>query len=82
MTVIYKDVEVEVDLDDFDTDELVRELKSRKQVGFNLFDMGFSHNYNTNVKSLVEKIYQNRREGRDYQALLDELLYDLLGKIV
>jgi len=82
MTVIYKDVEVEVDLDDFDTDELVRELKSRKQVEFNLYDMGFSHNYNTNVKSLVEKIYQNRREGRDYQALLDELLYDLLGKIV
>jgi len=60
-----KYIEVEVDLSEFDTEDLVEELGNR----------GYGD-------SLLEKIWRNRREGKDYQAELDEYLYQVLGKIV
>ena len=69
---VYTEVEVEVDLSDFDTDDLVEELELR---GSGTVDIG-------NGKELLEKIYLLRREGRDYQRELDELIYAGLGRIV
>ena len=67
---VSKEVEVDVDLGDFDTDELIDELENR------------GHMADTNSKEIVESIYQKRRNGVDYQSELDQLIYVVLGKIV
>ena len=64
------EVEVDVDLRDFETDDLIDELENR------------GHMATTDSKELVESIYQKRRNGQDYQAELDALIYTVLGKIV
>lgn len=72
----YVTAEVEVDLAEFDTDDLVEELESR------------GYDYNTQgvdadeMRLVLESIWQRRREGKDYQAQLDQLIYGVLGKIV
>jgi hypothetical protein len=69
---IYTEVEVDVDLSEFDTDDLVEELESR---GSGVTDYG-------NGKEILESIYQKRRLGLDYQSELDQLIWAGLGKIV
>jgi hypothetical protein len=73
MPLIYKEVEVDVDLDDFDDDELVEELERRGK-GFEIASRSGTE--------IVESIYLKRRTGKDYQSDLDELIYVALGKIV
>jgi len=69
---IYTEVEVEVDLDQFDTDDLIEELKSRgAEAG------GFGDG-----KELLEAIYSKRRLGQDYQTELDQLIWSGLGRII
>jgi hypothetical protein len=71
---IYTEVEVDVDLSDFDTDDLIEELESRGR-GFEVAGQA--------PTELVRKIYEKRRLGNnDYQRELDELIYVALGKIV
>lgn len=73
---IYTEVEVDVDLSDFDTDDLVEELKSR------------GHDYEVegvngdDMRRLLEEIWYKRRLDRDYQSELNQLIYGVLGKIV
>jgi polyhydroxyalkanoate synthesis regulator phasin len=67
---IYTEVEVDVDLTYFETDDLIDELENR------------GHMADTDSKELVETIYQKRRNGVDYQSELDQLIYVVLGKIV
>jgi hypothetical protein len=69
---IYTEVEVDVDLSDFDTDDLVEELESR---GSGVMDYG-------DGKEVLESIYQKRRLGQDYQSELDQLIWLGLGKFV
>jgi hypothetical protein len=69
---IYTEVEVDVDLSDFDTDDLIEELESR---GAGATDYG-------DGKEVLESIYQKRRLGQDYQTELEALIYLGLGKIV
>jgi polyhydroxyalkanoate synthesis regulator phasin len=64
------EVEVDVDLVNFETDDLIDELENR------------GHMADTNSKEIVESIYQKRRNGVDYQSELDQLIYAVLGKIV
>lgn len=73
MPLVYKEVEVDVDLDDFDDEELIEELERRGK--------GFEIASRSGIE-IVESIYQKRRMGKDYQAELDELIYIALGKIV
>ena len=71
---IYTEVEVDVDLSDFDTEDLLDELESR---GALPVDSGYD------AKDLLEAIWLKRRMGRtDYQTELDQLIYAGLGKIV
>lgn len=76
MPYIYREVEVEVDLEDFDTDELIEELERR------------GVEYNTNgvdgdeMRGVLEQIWQRRRQGQDYQHELDQLIWGVLGRMV
>jgi hypothetical protein len=69
---IYTSVEVDVDLSEFDTEDLVDELESRG-AGTSEFGDG---------KEILQIIYEKRRLGQDYQQELDQLIYLGLGKIV
>jgi hypothetical protein len=71
MPTVYTEVEVDVDLDDFDDEDLIEEMERR--------------NLNTESamegRELVEAIHQLRRTGRDYQRELDQLIYSVTGRI-
>ena len=69
---IYTEVEVDVDLADFETDDLLDELASRSSLPMEEDFHG---------KEILEVIYQKRRLGKDYQAELDSLICSVLGKI-
>ena len=69
MPYITTEVEVDVDLVDIDTDDLIEELENRGYAPDN------------GVKEIVESIYQNRRQGKDFSRELDQLIYTVLGKI-
>ena len=66
---ICTEVEVDVDLADFETEDLIDELENR------------GHMADTASKEIVEAIYQNRRQGKDFSYELDQLIYTVLGKI-
>ena len=72
MPLVYKEVEIDMDLSDFDTDDLIEELESR---GSGTPDYG-------DGKEVLESIYQKRRLGQDYQQELDKLIWLGLGKII
>lgn len=70
---VYKEVEVDIELADFDTDDLLEELEMRGK-GLDIAD--------TTGTELVHTIYMKRRLGKDYQRELDKLIYIVTGRIV
>jgi len=74
MPTVYTEVEVDVDLVDFDTEDLLEELESRGSLPVER---------DINAKELIEKIWIKRPLGNhNYQDELDKLIYAVLGKIV
>jgi len=73
MPTIYTEVEVDVDLSDFDTDDLVEELENRGSLPVES---------NGDAAEIVEAIWLKRRLGKDYHTDIDMLIYRVLGKIV
>ena len=70
-------VDVEVDMSEFDTDDLIEELKNR---GLDYNTTGVDAD---EMRVLLESIWQKRRLGNnDYQQELDRLIYGVLGKII
>ncbi len=69
---MYKEVEVDVDLSDFETDDLIEELESR---GSGTLGYG-------DGKEILEAIHEKRRLGKDYQQELDQLIWLGLGKFI
>jgi hypothetical protein len=69
---MYKEVEVDVDLSDFETDDLIEELESR---GAGATDYG-------DGKEILQAIYEKRRMNKDYQQELDQLIWLGTGRIV
>ena len=69
---VYTEVEVDVDLGDFDTDDLLEELESRGEL---------PPESDVNAKELVEKMYYLHRQGQDCTPMLDQLFYSVLGRI-
>jgi hypothetical protein len=69
---IYTEVEVDVDLSEFETDDLIEELESRG-AGTGEFGDG---------KDILMSIYEKRRLGKDYQVELEQLIWLGLGKVV
>lgn len=71
MVTKFVEVEVEVDLADFETDELIEELESRDE----MIDMKY------NIDSIVESIYNLKRHNRSYDKEVSDLIYNVLGRI-
>ena len=71
MPTVYTEVEVDVDLVDFDTEDLLEELESRGALP-----------PEGNAKELVEQIYCLRRQGQPYEHLMDGLMYAVMGRVV
>ena len=67
--MVYKTIttEVDVDLDDFDDDELLDEIERR--------------NLSVNCR-LLEDIYYKRVMNKDFTAEIDRYLYETIGRIV
>jgi hypothetical protein len=72
MPTVYTEVEVDVSLDDFDDYDLIDELTKRGR--------GFEVDSFTPTE-LLNAIYEKRRNGKDYQRELDDLIYVAIGRI-
>ena len=70
---IYTEVEVDVDLSDFDTADLLEELEERGEQGLGVDD-----------NEMLTKAWLHDREGRKEEAyaLLREYMLDKLNKVV
>jgi hypothetical protein len=73
----YITTEVEIDLSEFDTEDLIEELESR---GYDFANNDIPLG-NGNGDSLLEQIYQKRRTNRNFDAELDLFLQQSLGRI-
>jgi len=69
---IHTEVEVDVELSEFDTDDLIEELASR---GAGTGEYG-------DGKEILRAIYERRRLGQDYQTELDQLIWLGLGRFL
>ena len=70
---VYTEVEVDVDIEDFDTDDLLDELESRGALPVE------EHG---DARNIVEQIYYLRRQGQPYEHLMDGLIYAVMGRVV
>lgn len=71
----YVTANVEVDLSDFDTDDLVEELELR---GYDYNTVGVDADA---MRELLEQIWLRRRQGQDFEPHLDKLIWGVLGKV-
>ena len=63
-------ITIDIDVDDIDDDILIEAVKDRG------LDKTFEH------VQLLTEIWQARRLGKDYEDLLDKLIYIDLGKTI
>lgn len=70
MPTIYKEVEIDVDLDDYDDEDLIEECQRRNIAVYGDAD------------ELLTRIWQLRREGRSYDSELEEYIFLKLGKVI
>ena len=68
----YITTEVEVELSDFDDEDLIEELESRGKYSPTMGDSD----------ELIDKIFQLRRQGKPYERELDEYLYIRTGRAI
>jgi hypothetical protein len=72
---VYIETEVDVDISNFETEDLLDELESRGSLPLEV--PGFNSN------ELVEQIWLKRRQGNDnYQEELDKLIYQVTGRVI
>ena len=72
MTYKTVEVDIEVELSDFDDEDLIEELESRGKYNPT---MG-------NSDELIDKIFHLRRLGKPYEQELDEYLYIRTGRAI
>lgn len=65
MTTIY----TEVDLYEFDTDDLVEELERREVI------------ISLENKNIIQKMFDDQQLGKDIQPLLNELYFNTIGRL-
>jgi hypothetical protein len=68
----YKTIEVEVDLSNFDDEELIEELGLRGKYSPTMGDSD----------ELIDKIFHLRRQGKPFERELDEYLYIRTGRAI
>jgi len=69
------DVDVDVDLEDFDTDDLIDELERR---GSDYNTQGIDGDFN---REILEQIWSKRRMNQSFEAELDQLIWNVVGRI-
>ena len=69
-------VSIDIDLDDFDDDDLIEEIERR---GLDYNTQGVDAD---EARVMLETVHQLRRTGQNHEAALDQLIYHMLGKIV
>ena len=74
MAMVYQTVEVEVNLGDFETDDLIEELQQRSEL------IGNEWGDPTENKQLITDIFYKRRAGQDFSRELDNLIYNAIGR--
>lgn len=72
MPQVSANIEIDVDLANFSTEDLRAELACRDEV----------IDHDLKIVGLVNKIYELRRNNYCYQQSLDDLIYEALGKII
>lgn len=94
MAYVTTEVEVEVDLDEFDDETLIDELESRglNALGhfddIDLIDELKSRGYDSDpeelntIKELITHIYELRKLNKPYENEVDALIYHTIGKIL
>ena len=73
MATAYIETEVDIDLETFDTDDLLEELENRGALPVE------GH---VNARDIVEQIYYLRRQGQPYDHLMDGLIYAVMGRVL
>lgn len=73
MPTVYTEVEVDVSLDDFSDEDLLDEMDARG-LGAEVHD--------STATEIIQEIYQKRRLGKDYQRELDQLIYQVVGRVI
>ncbi|KAA0014399.1 hypothetical protein F0A17_01755 [Billgrantia pellis] len=79
----YITVDVDVELDEFDTDDLREELR-RRGASADTLPEGFDPIEGKGTVELAEACFEARRRGDDDRALelIDRLIYAALGRII
>ena len=72
-TTVEKYIDIDVDMEDFEDDDLIEELERRGH------DMSYT---NGESGELIDKIYHARRQGKPYEHLLDQYLYMMSGRAI
>ena len=67
---------VEIYLDDFTDEELIEEIYYRGLAS--KFD---PINSESELFQIIRQIYENRRLDKEYQDLLDKLIFEVIGRI-
>ena len=73
MPTVYTEVEVDVDLVDFDTNDLLDELENRGALPVE------EHG---DARNIVEQIYYLRRQAQPWEHLMDPLMYAVMGRVL
>lgn len=76
----YVSVDVEVDMDDFDTDDLIDELRWRGHTVYKN-NLSVKSSPSDDLCDLVNDIYQKRRTGVNFDSEIDNLIYNVIGRM-
>ncbi len=78
MSTVSVNIDVDVHLDDIDTDELIDELEGR---GYKVLEED-AHDLDEQGTELITAIFEKRRQDEDYQKDLDDLILKYLGRVL
>jgi hypothetical protein len=70
---VEKYVDIDVDMDDFDDDDIMEEMERR--------GLGAAVSSPGDNLELLKLIFQKRRTGQNFEQELDQLIYNGLGRI-
>jgi hypothetical protein len=71
---VEKYVDIDVDMDDFDDDDIMEEMERR--------GLGAAVSSPGDNLELLKLIFQKRRTGQNFEQELDQLIYNGLGRIL
>jgi len=73
---VYKEVEIDVDIEDFDDDDLIDEIERRG------LDFNTKYIDGDSMRELLTTVWEKRRRGLDYQKELDDIIWYGIGKVI